>query len=73
VSFFGLVLAWAIFAKAMSLEGNDMKNLLVLTRRARLALQEFGPYMALLMLPGGYLIALSVWVHSYWPAHSVRT
>jgi hypothetical protein len=50
-----------------------MNNLRLLTRRARLALQEFGPYMALLMLPGGYLIAFTVWIHSHWPPHSVHT
>ncbi len=45
-----------------------MYNLLMLLiRRTRLALQEFGPYMGLLMLPGGYLIALSGWVQRRWP------
>ena len=42
-------------------------------RRARLALQEFGPYMGLLMLPGGYLIALSGWVQRRWPFNTQRT
>jgi hypothetical protein len=41
-----------------------------LARRARLALQEFGPSMALLMLPGGYLIALTGLIHRHWPVGS---
>jgi hypothetical protein len=40
-----------------------------LLRRARLAIQEFGPSMAMLMLPGGYLVALTGWAleanHAY--------
>jgi hypothetical protein len=47
-----------------------MNNVDFLVRRARLALQEFGPSMALLMLPGGYLIALSGWIHRHWPLNS---
>jgi hypothetical protein len=39
-----------------------------LVRRARLALQEFGPSMEMLMLPGGYLIALTGLIHRHWPA-----
>jgi hypothetical protein len=51
-----------------------MENLLMLLiQRVRLALQEIAPHMALLTLPGGYLIALSGLVHRYWPASSVRT
>ena len=51
-----------------------MQNLLMfLIRRARLALQEFGPYMELLMLPGGYLIAFSGWVRRRWPFNPERT
>jgi hypothetical protein len=38
-----------------------------LVRRARLAIQEFGPSMALLTLPGGYLIALTGLIHRHWP------
>ena len=41
--------------------------LLFLVRHARLALQEFAPHMAVLTLPGGYLIALTGWVHQHWP------
>ena len=36
-------------------------------RHTRLALQEFAPHMAVLTLPGGYLIALTGWVHRHWP------
>jgi hypothetical protein len=50
-----------------------MRSLTLLIRHSRLVLQEFGPYMALLMLPGGYLIALTAWVHSYWPVSGMRT
>ena len=42
--------------------------LLFLARNARLALQEFAPHMAVLTLPGGYLIALTGWVHRHWPS-----
>jgi hypothetical protein len=51
-----------------------MENLFMfLIRRMRLALQEFGPYMALLLLPGGYLIALTGWVQRHWPFNTART
>lgn len=40
-----------------------MTHLNFLLQRARLSLQEFGPSMALLTLPGGYLIALSGWLY----------
>jgi hypothetical protein len=39
----------------------------------RLALQEFAPHMAVLMLPGGYLIALTGWVHRRWPLITAHT
>jgi len=45
---------------------------MVLVRQTRLALQEFAPHMAVLMLPGGYLIALTGWVHRHWPVGSAR-
>jgi hypothetical protein len=41
-----------------------------LLRRTRLAVQEFGPSMELLMLPGGYLIALTGLIHRLWPVGS---
>ena len=45
-----------------------MESLLTLLfRRARLVLQESAPSLALLTLPGGYLIALTGWVHRHWP------
>src|ERR1700691_2835595 len=47
--------------------------LTLLVQRARLALQELAPHMALLTLPGGYLIALTGMVHRHWPLNPVRT
>ena len=45
-----------------------MENLLMLLfRRARLVLQEVAPHLALLTLPGGYLLALTGLVHRRWP------
>jgi len=41
--------------------------LMFLIRHSRLALQEFAPHMAVLTLPGGYLIALTGWVRRNWP------
>ena len=41
--------------------------LMLLIRRAHLALQEFAPHVALLTLPGGYIIALTGLVHRHWP------
>ena len=46
--------------------------LMLLLRRTNLALQEFAPHMAVLMLPGGYLIALTGWVHRRWPIITPR-
>jgi hypothetical protein len=42
----------------------------ILMRRTRLALQELGPSMEMLMLPGGYLIALTGLIHRHWPLGS---
>jgi hypothetical protein len=51
-----------------------MENLLMLLfRRARLVLQEVAPHLALLTLPGGYLLALTGLVHRRWPPTSLRT
>jgi hypothetical protein len=47
-----------------------MNKVNFLLRRSRLALQELGPSMGLLMLPGGYLIALTGWIHRHWPLGS---
>ena len=44
-----------------------MESLIHLIRRAHLALQELAPHVALLTLPGGYLIALTGLVHRHWP------
>ena len=49
-----------------------MKSLLLVIRHSRLVLQQIGPHMGLLMLPGGYLIAVSAWIHSCWPVSTVR-
>jgi hypothetical protein len=48
-----------------------MNKVNFLLRRTRLALQELGPSMALLMLPGGYLVALTGWIYRHWPSSSV--
>jgi hypothetical protein len=51
-----------------------MESLLMfLTRHARLVLQEIAPHVALLTLPGGYLIALTGLIHRHWPPTSLRT
>ena len=51
-----------------------MESLLnLLFHRARLLLQELAPHLALLTLPGGYLIALTGLVHRHWPPTSLRT
>ena len=45
----------------------------LLIRRARLAMKEFGPYLALALLPGGTLIALAVWLYRHRPLALLRT
>jgi hypothetical protein len=50
-----------------------MTLLTFLIRHTRLALQEFAPHMAVLTLPGGYLIALTGWVHRHWPFITARS
>ena len=45
----------------------------LLIRRARLAMREFGPYLALALLPGGTLIALAVWLYRHRPLALLRT
>jgi hypothetical protein len=45
----------------------------LLIRRARLAMNEFGPYLALALLPGGTLIALVVWLYRHRPLAPLRT
>jgi hypothetical protein len=47
-----------------------MSHVNFLLQRGRLALQEFGPSMALLTLPGGYLVALTDWIFRRWPSGS---
>jgi hypothetical protein len=50
-----------------------MRKVNLLVRRTQLAVQELGPSMAvataLMMLPGGYLIALTGWISRHWPWH----
>jgi hypothetical protein len=48
-----------------------MSRVNLLLRRTQLALLELGPSMALLTMPGGYVIALTGWIHRHWPLHSV--
>jgi hypothetical protein len=43
-----------------------------LLQRTQLVLSEFGPSIAVLMLPGGYLIALTGLIHRHRP-HSSAT
>jgi hypothetical protein len=50
-----------------------MNKINILLRRTRLALQEFGPSMAVLMLPGGYLIALAGLIDRHWPVSSAAS
>lgn len=47
-----------------------MNTINFLLRRTQLALQEFGPSMAVLMMPGGYLIALAGLIDRHWPLSS---
>jgi hypothetical protein len=43
-----------------------------LLRRTQLALHELGPSIAVLMMPGGYLIAIAGLIDRHWP-HSSAT
>ena len=47
-----------------------MSKVNFMLRRTRLALLEFGPSMAMLTMPGGYLIAVTGWIYRHWPLHS---
>jgi len=47
-----------------------MSKVNFLMRHTRLALQELGPSMAMLMLPGGYIVALAGWLYRHWPLGS---
>jgi hypothetical protein len=47
-----------------------MSRVNFLLRRTQLMLQELGPSMAMLMMPGGYLVALAGWIYRHWPLHS---
>ena len=50
-----------------------MKNMLWLIRSTRLAMLELGPEMGVFFLPGGYVIALTGWLHRLWPQHPRRS
>jgi hypothetical protein len=41
-----------------------------LLQRTQLALHELGPSITVLMMPGGYLIALAEWIDRHWPGNS---
>ena len=47
-----------------------MNKINSLLQRTQLALQEFGPSIAVLMLPGGYLIAVAGLIGRHWPLSS---
>jgi hypothetical protein len=47
-----------------------MNKINSLLRRTQLVLHEFGPSMAVLMMPGGYLIALAGLIDRHWPVTS---
>ncbi len=47
-----------------------MNTINSLLQRTQLALHEFGPSMAVLMMPGGYLIALAGLTDRHWPLSS---
>lgn len=47
-----------------------MNIIRMLLQRTVLALQELGPLITMLMLPGGYLIALTGLIHRHWPLGS---
>jgi hypothetical protein len=47
-----------------------MNRVNFLLRRTRLVLQELGPSMELMMMPGGYLVALTGWIYRHWPSNS---
>jgi hypothetical protein len=45
----------------------------MLIKRGRLAMQEFWPYLALALLPGGSLVALAVWIYRHRPLAPARS
>jgi hypothetical protein len=50
-----------------------MSKVNFMLRRTRLALQEFGPSMLLLTMPGGYLAVLMGWLYHRLPLSSITT
>jgi hypothetical protein len=47
-----------------------MNKINSLLQRTQLVLHEFGPSIAVLMMPGGYLIALAGLINRHWPLSS---
>ena len=47
-----------------------MSKINCLLQRTQLVLHEFGPSIAVLMMPGGYLIALAGLIDRHWPGNS---
>ncbi|HTB68930.1 MAG TPA: hypothetical protein VK727_22100 [Steroidobacteraceae bacterium] len=47
-----------------------MSTINSLWRRTQLALYDFGPSITVLMMPGGYLIALAELIDRHWPYDS---
>ncbi len=52
--------------------GMKMNNLVHWLQRGRLTLQEFGPSMAMLTLPGGSFVALTGWIYRHWRPTAAR-
>lgn len=68
--FFGSNHCLGIHSRGNDPREKSMSHVNFLLQRGRLALQEFGPSMALLTLPGGYLVALTDWIFRRWPSGS---
>lgn len=49
-----------------------MKTLKLVLDRGRLTLQELGPSLGLLTLPGGYVVAVTGWIYRHWPSLTRR-
>jgi hypothetical protein len=50
-----------------------MNKINSLLRRTQLAIQELAPSIAVLMMPGGYLIALAELIDRHWPVNSATS
>jgi hypothetical protein len=49
-----------------------MKHVLRWMNVVRLALRDAGPYLALLVLPGGSVLAAAAWLLRHWPSAKAR-